>query len=303
LVLTRGVVEIEFEGGARAIVEAPATLELLSPDSARLEWGKLVGRVPRSEVELTIKTPRASITDLGTEFGVEVNRQQVTHLHVFEGRVSAATFDAKGKPAQQQTVLVDETVYLQPKTGAIETAPAVASDRFARRVPNPLPIYSTGVGLALGDADPNWQIVASKNDPDFVPQQAIVTTPFRGNVPQQEKFLSLKAQVTLHPPLAQHTFRTTFDLEESETRLNRIEGEFRVDNLITAIRVNGTSISFPKHGFLSFKKEPTPFVIDGSLLEVGQNILELDVRVAGKRDGQEDVKSHMALWVRWKGGS
>jgi len=48
LVLTRGVVQIEFEGGAKAIVEAPATLELLSPDSARLEWGRLVGHVPRS---------------------------------------------------------------------------------------------------------------------------------------------------------------------------------------------------------------------------------------------------------------
>ncbi|NOY42123.1 MAG: FecR domain-containing protein, partial [Planctomycetes bacterium] len=118
LVLTRGVVRIAFEGGAKMVVEAPATLELLSPDSARLVWGRLVGSVPRSEVQLTIQTPNASIVDLGTEFGVEVNRQQVTHLHVFEGRVSATTLDAKGKTALQRTVLVDEAVYLQPKTGA-----------------------------------------------------------------------------------------------------------------------------------------------------------------------------------------
>jgi len=103
--LTHGVVEISLAGGAKMVVEAPATLELLSPDSARLEQGRLVGLVPRSDVQLTINTPGASITDLGTEFGVSVDRQQVTHLHVFKGRVSVATLDANGKAAQQQTVI------------------------------------------------------------------------------------------------------------------------------------------------------------------------------------------------------
>jgi len=142
LVLTRGVVQIGFEGGAKMVVEAPATLELLSPDSARLVWGRLVGSVPRSEVQLTIKTPQASIVDLGTEFGVEVNRQQVTHLHVFEGRVSAATFDSEGKTVQQQTVLVDEAVYLQPKTGAIEPAPVAAGSRFVKQILHPVPLQN-----------------------------------------------------------------------------------------------------------------------------------------------------------------
>jgi len=196
LVLAKGIVQIELEGGAKIVVEAPATLELLSADSARLEWGKLVGRVPRSEVQLTIQTPQATIVDLGTEFGVEVNRQQVTHLHVFEGRVAVATFDAKGRTTQQRTVLVDEAVYLQPKTGAIEPAPAASPfmSPFMRRLLFPLPIYSTGVGLAEGDDDPHWQIVAAQNMPNFVPQPAIVATPaptYLPNDSRRSQWLSL----------------------------------------------------------------------------------------------------------------
>ncbi|NOY29949.1 MAG: hypothetical protein GXP28_07150 [Planctomycetes bacterium] len=97
LVLTHGVAQIEFEGGAKMIVEAPATLELLSDDSARLVWGKLVGIVPRSEVELTIKTPNATIVDLGTEFGVEVLPSETTDIQVFQGVVETRPNRPGGK--------------------------------------------------------------------------------------------------------------------------------------------------------------------------------------------------------------
>jgi len=275
--------------------------------------------VLRKEVKLTIKTPQTSITDLGTEFGVSVDRKQITHLHVFEGSVSAETLDAEGKTAQQRTVLVDEAVYLRPKTGAIEPAPAVVANRFVRRIPTPptpptspvppvpLPLYSTGVGLAPGDADPNWQIVASKNNPDFVPQQAIVTAPFQDDpptTPQQAQWISLASELTLYPSQAQYTFRMTFNLKESDTRLDRIEGGFRVDDLITAIRVNGTSVPVPKHTTSSFKKGPISFFLDGNLLKAGKNLIELDVRNAGKHFDEfgKDKGSNLALSVQWKGG-
>ena len=34
-----------------------------------------------------IRTPTATVTDLGTEFGVEVTKDQQSHLHVFQGKV------------------------------------------------------------------------------------------------------------------------------------------------------------------------------------------------------------------------
>lgn len=82
---------------------------------------------------------------------------------------------------------------------------------------------------------------------------------------------------------------------------NRLLGGFCADNLVTAIRVNGTSVTVPKHTISSYPKGPTPFVIAKNHLKVGQNIIEFDVYNAGKRDGV-DGDSVMALWVRWKGG-
>ena len=35
----------------------------------------------------SVRTPTAVVTDLGTEFGVEVNRSGTTRSHVFQGRV------------------------------------------------------------------------------------------------------------------------------------------------------------------------------------------------------------------------
>jgi len=303
LVLTRGVVDIAFEGGAKMVVEAPATLELLSPDSARLEWGRLVGSVPRSEVQLTIETPNASVTDLGTEFGVEVDRQQVTHLHVFEGRVSAATIDAEGKTAQQQTVLVDEAVYLRPKTGVIEPAPVDTASQFARRIPVPisLPRYSTGIGLAIGDADPHWKVVAAKNDPNFVPGPAIVAAPQRSYArhdPRRSQWVSLTAKLTVLPPAAQYTFRMTLDLTKSDLRPNRLRGSFSADDLVIAVRINGEAVSVPKHESKTFKEKPVPWVIDGSLLKLGKNTLELDVLNGGKLGAEGG--SPLALRVQWE---
>jgi len=90
LYLTHGVVELTFEGGAKTIVEAPATLELLSPDSARLVQGQLVAQVPPRATGFTIETPRAKVVDLGTEFGIRVHPDGELEVHVFEGMVDLA---------------------------------------------------------------------------------------------------------------------------------------------------------------------------------------------------------------------
>ncbi len=301
LVLTDGVVEIAFNGGATVVVEAPATFELLSADSARLVWGRLVGLVPRSDIQLTIKTPNASITDLGTEFGVSVDQQQVTHLHVFKGRVSASTLDANGKTAQQQTVLVNKAVSLQPKTGAIEPAPVDTADRFVRRVLFPLPLYSTGVGLAEGDDDPHWEIVAAKNVQNFSPQQAVIATPAHSYGPHdsvQSQWVSLTKELSGVGENTSFTFRTTFDLSGFDPATASIVGSFSVDNQVTAIRVNGIEVLVPEHPADGFQKMFS-FSVDPEHLEAGRNRLELDI-FNGSEDKVE-ITSPIAVRVLLKG--
>ena len=38
-----------------------------------------------------VRTPTATVTDLGTEFGVEVTNDQHSHLHVFQGKIAVRT--------------------------------------------------------------------------------------------------------------------------------------------------------------------------------------------------------------------
>jgi hypothetical protein len=89
--LKSGAVQIEFYSGARVILEGPAALELVSPGEARLDFGKLSARVPEPAHGFKVYTPDATVTDLGTAFGVNLQKAQPAKLEVFEGKVEVAT--------------------------------------------------------------------------------------------------------------------------------------------------------------------------------------------------------------------
>lgn len=92
--LTRGVVEVRLDDGAKAVIESPTTLEFLSAKSMRLRQGKLVGHVPPAAIGFTVETSLATIVDLGTEFGVAIDEQEAADMQVFEGEIKAIIQDS-----------------------------------------------------------------------------------------------------------------------------------------------------------------------------------------------------------------
>ena len=91
LYLKRGVAEIEFAKGTRIVLEGPARLTIDGNNFCALDLGKLVARVETEEAKgFIVRTPTASITDLGTEFGVEVERSGQAQAHVFRGLIEIA---------------------------------------------------------------------------------------------------------------------------------------------------------------------------------------------------------------------
>ncbi|MCE9553362.1 MAG: FecR family protein, partial [Planctomycetes bacterium] len=93
--LTSGLAEICFASGASVILEGSSTFMPQSNNSGRLLQGKLAAHVPPPAEGFAVHTERATITDLGTEFGVVVNTksgQQIpsTEVHVFLGKVDVA---------------------------------------------------------------------------------------------------------------------------------------------------------------------------------------------------------------------
>ncbi|MFN3167432.1 MAG: FecR domain-containing protein [Phycisphaeraceae bacterium] len=102
--LNAGMAEVTTASGAVLLLEAPATIELLRNDNAiRLHAGKLVGvcETQRSE-GFVVHTPHMNIKDLGTRFGVDATAQATTRVHVFEGRVEAATPRHAGNSVHRQ---------------------------------------------------------------------------------------------------------------------------------------------------------------------------------------------------------
>ena len=97
--LTHGMAEITTHRGAVAILEAPSTIEFIDHENAiRLHAGKLVGICETlSSKGFVVRTAHMDITDLGTEFGVEVAGKDVTTT-VFTGEVELTVPDSEPQP-------------------------------------------------------------------------------------------------------------------------------------------------------------------------------------------------------------
>lgn len=87
--LSTGFSELTFNNGVIVVLEAPVKLTLNSADRITVKSGKLVARVPQNAIGFRIDTPTAEIIDLGTEFGVDVNTNGNSQVHVLEGEVKA----------------------------------------------------------------------------------------------------------------------------------------------------------------------------------------------------------------------
>jgi len=84
--LKSGLAQVVFYSGARVVMEGPAELRLVSPREAFCQDGLASAEVPPQARGFSISTPKMSVVDLGTEFGLDVKNSGV-ELHVFKGGV------------------------------------------------------------------------------------------------------------------------------------------------------------------------------------------------------------------------
>jgi hypothetical protein len=105
-----GLLEITYDAGAKVILQGPVRFEIQSPLGGFLSIGKLTARLekgakrlagdaspqstalnPPAVPLLTIATPMAMVTDIGTEFGVETRADGTSEVHVLSGAVDIET--------------------------------------------------------------------------------------------------------------------------------------------------------------------------------------------------------------------
>ena len=144
--LASGLMEITYDTGAKVILQGPVTYEVESPHGGFLSLGKLTARLekkgeggrrkaeesnPQSPIPnlaslstihdplFTIRTPTATVTDLGTEFGVEVKQNQTTEVTVFRGVVETVRLASGVVAGERRRVVAGQSVRCEPRHKAI----------------------------------------------------------------------------------------------------------------------------------------------------------------------------------------
>jgi len=87
----RGRFLIYLDGGATAACTAPVDVQIISEDELTVHHGDVCVQVPERARGFRMNTPSMKIVDLGTLFGVRVQGDGATEMHVLEGRVQAKT--------------------------------------------------------------------------------------------------------------------------------------------------------------------------------------------------------------------
>ena len=297
--LASGLMQITYDTGANVILQGPCIYEVDSRDSGFLSVGKLTAQLDNAKPQavsqksslstihyplFTIKTPTTVVTDLGTEFGVEVDKKGATASHVFRGSVEVRLIAANGKMEKKGQILrADESALVDVEKRTISTMRDTnIMSAFVRKMPLRVPIrvFNTGKGLKEGEPDLHWEIIRASNDPKFKPRQAVVASVPEGcwgpNEPLRSQWISTEGK----HPLAMggmYTFRTTFDLTGKSPKTAVLRGWFLVDDCMQSMRINGREVSLKETGC-----GPVPyslyrrFTIDQGFVE-GVNILEIEV--------------------------
>ncbi len=180
--LASGLIEISYGRGAKVILQGPVRFAVDSTSGGFLSFGRLTATVDKNRVAsgrwpvaseqttpsaihhspssnpslstthhplFTITTPDAVVTDLGTEFGVEVDKEGRSHVRVFQGKVELA----RNGPAGETTST--EKIYLTAgqsagldRLGKIIRNAAAAPD--AEKYVRALPHYDEWIGRMVG---------------------------------------------------------------------------------------------------------------------------------------------------------
>lgn len=102
--LLDGRVEITFNSGASVFLQAPARFRLDNANQSYLSFGRLTAHVPPNATGFTVASPVMKVVDVGTEFGMSVDRGRHAEVHVFLGEVKAGMVDETGAVSPLQKV-------------------------------------------------------------------------------------------------------------------------------------------------------------------------------------------------------
>lgn len=89
--LLEGSAQIAFDSGASVRLQAPAKIFVSSPVRARLDFGKSIVDIPELAVGFVVETPTAEFLRKGSRFGLAVEEDGRSEIHVINGEVELSS--------------------------------------------------------------------------------------------------------------------------------------------------------------------------------------------------------------------
>ncbi|MEM0969567.1 MAG: LamG-like jellyroll fold domain-containing protein [Verrucomicrobiota bacterium] len=115
--LTAGSAEIQFFSGATMTVTGPARIQLHSAWEATCHEGSLRMDVPPAARGFTLHGPSSKIVDLGTEFGMQVDKNGAAQVEVFEGEILVR------HRSEEEKQVLEKEAWILPKAGPSRPTP------------------------------------------------------------------------------------------------------------------------------------------------------------------------------------
>lgn len=109
--VTEGKLELTYSHGTKVVLHSPAAYQLLSDMESRMILGRLTATVADSAKGFSVLIPRATVVDLGTQFGVEVSNDGASNVVVFQGEVDV-DYDDNTDNLNVQRLTIGEAVHL-----------------------------------------------------------------------------------------------------------------------------------------------------------------------------------------------
>ena len=154
--LKKGIIKIRYDQGVDVLVEGPAKF-IFERNGLDLVYGKVYSYVSEAGRGFTVDTPNTRFVDLGTEFGVSVDKDSASELHVLKGEVQYFS-GLSGAPKASKIIRQNNARRFNFETGEVQPIP-LANEYFVRQV-------DSGTGLIWRGREKLdlTQIVAGKTD-------------------------------------------------------------------------------------------------------------------------------------------
>ncbi|MEM6688006.1 MAG: LamG-like jellyroll fold domain-containing protein [Planctomycetota bacterium] len=124
--LKRGAIHVRLVNGTDIVMKSPVSFRIEDPLNFLLQQGELRAIVPEAAEGFTVLAPGVDYVDLGTEFGISVDRETgSSELHVFDGEVSAR--DSKAKTVLSSVTEGESVSFTKGSMSAVDSAD---EDRF-----------------------------------------------------------------------------------------------------------------------------------------------------------------------------